>query len=220
MIICTIKPLPELVSMTEAYKKILAVGCGTCATVCLAGGMNEVSLIATALQIARHESGMEIDIRNVVLKRQCERAFVESLEDVAGEFDAILSFGCAAGIRQLVDLYDIPVLSAVNTQFIGMRNADGAWIQSCIGCGQCDTHLTAGYCVLAFCPKNMRNEPCGAETESGMCEVNPAQPCIWNTIYARRRRLGSIVESDAIIPPKKWSESLSKGLRIIPDGWR
>ena len=47
MIVAERKPLDEIKSFIENYNKILIVGCGTCATVCLAGGEAEVKVVAS-----------------------------------------------------------------------------------------------------------------------------------------------------------------------------
>ena len=46
MIVARRKNIPELVDILKGQKKILMLGCGTCVTVCLAGGEREVSINA------------------------------------------------------------------------------------------------------------------------------------------------------------------------------
>jgi len=186
MIVGTTKPIKELIEMTSRYKKILAIGCGTCITVCYAGGEKEVAIASTALRIARKLQGNELQTNEITIKRQCEWEFVEELDDMIDDCDAILSFGCAAGIQSMADRYEtIPVLPGVNTQFIGMVQEQGVWEERCIGCGDCNTHLTGGLCAVTRCPKGLLNEPCGAETDDGMCEVDESQECIWVGIARR-----------------------------------
>jgi len=38
MIVASPKPITELKQIIDGHKKVLFVGCGTCVTVCLAGG--------------------------------------------------------------------------------------------------------------------------------------------------------------------------------------
>jgi len=52
MIVAKRKSIPELVDILKAHKKILVLGCGTCVTVCLAGGEREVSIIAAASNVS------------------------------------------------------------------------------------------------------------------------------------------------------------------------
>ena len=56
MIVAERKKIPELVEILQGHKKILVLGCGTCVTVCLAGGEREVSIISSALRIASNRS--------------------------------------------------------------------------------------------------------------------------------------------------------------------
>ena len=52
MIVAQRKNIPDLLEIVKNHKKILVLGCGTCVTVCLAGGQREVSIIASALRMA------------------------------------------------------------------------------------------------------------------------------------------------------------------------
>ena len=62
MIVAERKSIPELVEILKSHKKILILGCGTCVTVCLAGGEREVSIIASALRIASRVQGLGFEI--------------------------------------------------------------------------------------------------------------------------------------------------------------
>ena len=44
MIVAERKPLDAIIEMLDGQSKVLAVGCGTCVTVCLAGGKKEVEM--------------------------------------------------------------------------------------------------------------------------------------------------------------------------------
>jgi len=52
MIVAQRKNIPDLLAIVEKHRKLLVLGCGTCVTVCLAGGQREVSIIASALRMA------------------------------------------------------------------------------------------------------------------------------------------------------------------------
>ena len=52
MIVAEQKPLDEIKAMIADAEKILILGCGTCVTVCFAGGEKEVSILASQLRMA------------------------------------------------------------------------------------------------------------------------------------------------------------------------
>ncbi len=52
MIVAEQKPLPEIQKMLKGKKKVLAVGCGTCVSVCFSGGQKETRGLASALNTA------------------------------------------------------------------------------------------------------------------------------------------------------------------------
>ncbi len=57
MIVATPKTVTELISIIARHQKVLFVGCGTCVTVCLAGGEREVGIAGYAVRMARKLNG-------------------------------------------------------------------------------------------------------------------------------------------------------------------
>ena len=57
MIVAEQKPLDDLKRMMKGKKKVLAVGCGTCVSVCFSGGKKETSALASALEPAAAVEG-------------------------------------------------------------------------------------------------------------------------------------------------------------------
>ncbi|MEJ2648494.1 MAG: hypothetical protein P8016_08835 [Sedimentisphaerales bacterium] len=55
MIVAQRKKIPEIMDIIKRHKKVLVLGCGTCVTVCLAGGEREVGIMASALRIASRQ---------------------------------------------------------------------------------------------------------------------------------------------------------------------
>ena len=62
MIVASPKPIKELALLTQSHDKILFVGCGTCVTVCLAGGEREVGIASYAVRMARKLAGKPVEI--------------------------------------------------------------------------------------------------------------------------------------------------------------
>ena len=57
MIVAHRKSIPELIEILTGHNNVLVLGCGTCVTVCLAGGQREVGIIASALRMASRLRG-------------------------------------------------------------------------------------------------------------------------------------------------------------------
>ncbi len=52
MIVAERKPIEEIKGFLAGHKRILVLGCGTCVTVCLAGGEREVTTLASVLRLS------------------------------------------------------------------------------------------------------------------------------------------------------------------------
>ncbi len=57
MIVAEQKNLDEVKGMLGEAEKVLVVGCGTCVTVCFAGGAREAAITATSLRMATKLDG-------------------------------------------------------------------------------------------------------------------------------------------------------------------
>jgi len=144
MIVAERKPFDEIKDMVSRYKKVLTVGCGTCVAVCLAGGSKEVETLNAELNLAFGKDGVELGA--VTVERQCDMEFLDELESKAGEYDALLSMACGAGIQFLAQRFpDKPVLPAVNTSFIGV-NLDVGWYEE--KCRACQLYWCESGCGL------------------------------------------------------------------------
>lgn len=80
MIVAQQKPLVQIKAMVADCQKILVVGCGTCVTVCMAGGEKEVGILGSCLRMALRLDGKEPEITEACIQRQCEWEFVEELK--------------------------------------------------------------------------------------------------------------------------------------------
>ena len=216
MIVASRKPLAELKRVLAPHDKVLFVGCGTCVTVCLAGGEREVGLTAYAMRMARKLDGHPLEIEQVTIERQCENEFIETLAAPADRNQAILSFACGAGVQALAERFPKkPVYTALNTQFLGILEEQAVWTEKCLGCGDCVLSDFGGICPVTRCAKRMLNGPCGGSTEKH-CEVaDPERPCAWQLIYQRLEAIGQLDKLERIFPPKDWRPSWNAGARKI-----
>ncbi len=216
MIVADQKPIEDIKEMLRGKKKVLAVGCGTCVTVCFAGGKREVDVLSSALRMATKLDDEPVQIDETVVQRQCEKEFIEHLGEQLDEYDAILSLGCGVGVQTLADLYpNTRVLPALNTKFMGGPSEQGVWVELCQGCGNCMLEYTGGICPISQCAKQLMNGPCGGTGKDGRCEVDPDTPCAWFNIWERMDQLGIQDELMQIQPAKDWSSSRDGGRRRI-----
>ena len=215
MIVAERKKIPELLNIVGAHKKILVLGCGTCVTVCLAGGEREVGIISSALRIASRLQGLDLAVEELTIERQCDNVFIEQAADAIERNEAVLSLGCGAGVQAIAERYRTkPVYAGLDTTFIGILEEQGIWTEKCAACGSCVLHEYGGVCPVTRCAKRMLNGPCGGSRED-RCEVRPELPCAWQLIYARLKEIGQVDRLRRMAPPKNWHRSHDGGQRII-----
>jgi len=211
MIVAERKPLEEIEKEIEGCKKILVAGCGTCVTVCMAGGEKEVGVLASMLRMRAQMKGEELEVVEATVQRQCDREYVEELRAKAEGFDAILSMGCGVGVNYSTEVLDsVRVLPALDTRFYGANVDEGIWSERCAGCGECIVAATEGICPIARCSKSILNGPCGG-SQDGKCEVDPEVDCAWQLIYERMEKLGRLDRLEEVMPPKDWSKGRDGG---------
>jgi len=216
MIVADRKTVREIRDMIKNHKRVLLVGCGTCVTVCLAGGEREVGILGAAVRMALKLDGhADVVVDQCTIERQCEDAFIDVLAQRAPEYDAIVSLGCGAGVQALAERFtNTPVYPGLNTQFMGILESQGVWTEKCSGCGNCRLGQFAGICPITRCAKHLLNGPCGGSRD-GKCEVNQNLDCAWQLIHDRGGRLGIAGQFDEITPPHDWSTGLDGGPRKV-----
>ncbi len=215
MIVAEQKPLEEIRSLIGETKKVLVVGCGTCVTVCFAGGAREAAIVAASLRMASKLDGHEKAVADVTIQRQCEWEYLDEIADQVREVDVVLSLGCGVGVQALAERYpDAIVVPGLNTAFMGLPLEQGVWAERCAACGQCLLGLTGGICPIARCSKQLLNGPCGGSSK-GKCEVNPEIDCAWQLIYDKLKAQGRLQLLLEITPPKDWRTSRDGGPRKI-----
>jgi len=209
------KPLEEVVEMVRDYSRVLVAGCDGCVTVCEAGGLKEVKVLASALRLFFNQADAPKQIDETSLTRQCDKEYLATISDKIDGYDAVLSLACGCGIQFMADMYTTkPVFPGVDTTFLGVTEERGVYAERCQACGRCILADTGGVCPIARCSKRMLNGPCGG-SDKGKCEVNPEMPCGWQLIYERLKTLGQLDRFEKPVTPKDWTTSRDGGVRKI-----
>ncbi len=215
MIVAEQKPLEEIKTLIGDAQKVLVVGCGTCVTVCFAGGSREAAIVASSLRMSSKLDGKEKAVTDVTVQRQCEWEYLDAIAEQVGAVDIVLSLGCGIGVQAIVEHFpDAWVVPGLNTTFMGLPLEQGVWAERCAACGNCVLGLTGGICPIARCSKSLLNGPCGG-SEAGHCEINPDVPCAWQLIYDRLSKMDRLDVLLEIQPPKDWRTSRDGGPRKI-----
>jgi ferredoxin len=188
MIVASPKPVTELKQLIDRHKKVLFVGCGTCVTVCLAGGEREVGIAGYATRMARKLAGQPIELEQVTIERQCENEFIKDLAAPIERCEAVVSFGCGAGVQAIAERFpNKPVYAGLNTNFLGILEEQAVWTEKCMACGDC---MLAEF--------------------GGICPVTR-----WQLIYKRLSAIGQLDRLEKIQPPKNWSLAWFGGARKL-----
>ncbi len=215
MIVAEQKPLEEIKGLLGEAKRVLIVGCGTCVTVCFAGGEKEAGILGSLLRMSAKMEDDDRDVGEVTVQRQCEWEYLDAIRDRVAEADIVLSLGCGVGVQALAERYpDAVVIPGLNTKFMGLPLEQGVWEERCAACGQCILGLTGGICPIARCSKQLLNGPCGGSSK-GKCEVNQEIECAWQLIYDKLKAQGRLDLIMEITPPKDWRTSRDGGPRKI-----
>ena len=215
MIIAEQKPLEEIRRLIAPYDRVLILGCGTCMTVCFAGGEKEVSFLHPALRLAQARSGDGAhSFSELTVKRQCDMEYLDTIVDQVAEIDAVLSLACGVGVQAVAERFPyIPVLPGVNTSFLGMAKEWGVWDERCAACGDCRLAETAGICPITSCTKGILNGPCGG-SKNGKCEVSKDMDCAWVLIYKRLESQGHLEKMRRYYPPRNF-RAIPRPRRIV-----
>jgi ferredoxin len=215
LIVAEQKDLEKIRRMIGPYERVLILGCGTCVTVCGAGGEREVSLLHSALRVAQTKIGNgRHTFSEYTLKRQCDPEFLEALIDKVEDVDAVLSLGCGIGVQAIAERFsNLPVLPGVNTSFMGMAREWGIWDERCSACGDCRLEDTAGICPITRCTKGILNGPC-AGVKNGKCEASKDMDCAWILIYKRLENLRELENMRRYYPPRNF-RAIPRPRRIV-----
>jgi ferredoxin len=215
MIVAEQKPLNEIKQLVGAAKNVLVVGCGTCVTVCFAGGSREAAILAASLRMASKLEGGPKAVSDVTVQRQCEWEYLDGIAEQVKESELVVSLGCGIGVQAIAEHFPEKwVVPALNTSFLGLPTEQGIWVERCAACGDCVLGLTGGICPIARCSKSLLNGPCGGSVD-GHCEIDPEVACAWQLIYDRLSSMGRLEFMTEIQPAKNWRTSRDGGPRKI-----
>lgn len=218
MIVAEQKPFEEIKAKIANANKVLVLGCGTCVTVCFAGGEKEVGVLASALRMATKIDGNAKQIDEAMVQRQCEWEYLDTLKDKIGEYDLVLSLGCGVGVQAIAEHFpNVRVAPGLNTAFLGLPVEQGVWAERCAACGNCILDLTGGICPIARCSKSLLNGPCGG-SDNGKCELSGKDKtidCAWDMIVRKLMERGELDKLLEIQPAKNWQTSRDGGPRRI-----
>ena len=215
MIVGEQKSLDGIMELLGDAQKVLVVGCGTCVTVCFAGGEKEVGILASELRMKSKLDGHPVEVDEVTVQRQCEWEYIDPLAGQLVAYDVVLSLACGIGVQAMNERFpDAITLPGLNTTFLGLPQEQGVWEERCQACGDCILGLTVGICPIARCSKQLLNGPCGG-SQNGVCEIDSDLSCAWHLIWERGERLGRLEQLLEYQPPKDWSKSRDGGPRKI-----
>jgi ferredoxin len=209
------KSLEEIQALLGDAEKVLVVGCGTCVTVCFAGGSREAQILSSSLRMASKLNGHPQDVTDVTVQRQCEWEYLDEIEKEIADADIVLSLACGIGVQAIAEHFpNTWVVPGLNTTFLGIPLEQGVWEERCAACGDCILGLTGGICPIARCSKSLLNGPCGG-SEDGHCEIDPDVPCAWQLIFDRLTSMGKQDVLLELQKPKNWQVSRDGGPRKI-----
>ncbi len=213
MIVGKQKPFDEIWHMIKGYRNVLIFGCNTCVAVCHEGGNKEAEILASLLRMKAKQEGVDMEIRDGGIERQCEHEFFESATQQIEWADAVLSIACGAGIQFTAEKWPKKtILPGLNTTFIGVVERPGMFTERCAMCGDCILHLTGGLCPIARCSKSIMHGPCGGSAK-GKCEISKEVDCIWDMIVKKKMQEGRLGDLIQMKPTKDWRTARDGGPR-------
>jgi len=223
MIVGERKPFSEIMSMVEDFSKILIVGCGSCVTICMAGGEEEVTILGSQLRLAFQKNKKDVEVEEAMALRQCDDEYMNepALIEKVKKADIVISMACGVGVQhanaffnRIVQDKPIKVIPGLNTTFMGANLDVGIWEERCVGCGDCVLEKTGGICPITRCAKSLLNGPCGGSS-NGKCEINKDTECAWHLIVERLEALGELDRIKPVEMYKDWRSSHDGGPRKI-----
>ncbi|MBN1227354.1 MAG: hypothetical protein JXA79_10200, partial [Deltaproteobacteria bacterium] len=96
MIVAERKPFSEILSMVENFSKIIVLGCGSCVTICMAGGEEEVKILASQLRLVFKKEKKDVEVEEFMALRQCDDEYMDdpTLIEKVRDADVVVSMAC------------------------------------------------------------------------------------------------------------------------------
>jgi ferredoxin len=211
MIVAEQKPLDEILASTAGASSVLVLGCGTCVTVCFAGGDKEAEILASSLRMKSQLADAPLDVTHLTVQRQCEWEYLDTAADKIRSSGCVVSLACGIGAQAIVERFpEARMVPGLNTRFYGLPTMQGVWEERCAGCGDCVLEYTDGICPVARCSKHLLNGPCGG-SHDGKCEVGTTTECAWHLIVERMKTLGHLERLSEPHEPKNWRAASDGG---------
>lgn len=189
MIISQQKALADILESLGDKRSAFLIGCAKCATVCKAGGEEEVWQMQEALIAA----GITVT-GSVIIDEACHMLRVSrdlrSKQQMVDEAEALLVMACGAGVQSVAAVAPQKTVAALDSMFLGNIRRFGQFEQKCSLCGECLLSEFAGICPITACPKGMLNGPCGG-MDAGHCETDSEAECAWAQIFTRLQETGN-----------------------------
>ena len=200
MIVTRKKDMARVRGYLEGCERLVIIGCSECAAVCRTGGSEQVSEMKEAL-------GDRKVLATISIESPCDKRItsrdLKRLSKELGEADAVVALTCGSGSQAIAEVTSKPVVTALDTGFLGMVERLGHFLERCSHCGDCLLNDTAGICPVTRCPKSLRNGPC--EGVAGTrCDVDDEQECVWHLIYRELERTGRGDRFTAYHEPPDW----------------
>ena len=211
MIVAEQKPLAEIMDRAAGAPKVLVLGCGTCVTVCFAGGEKEAEILASSMRMKSQLAEAPAEVTHATVQRQCEWEYLDSVADQIRGAGTVVSLACGVGAQAIVERFpEVRMVPGLNTRFYGLPTVQGVWEERCAGCGDCVLDYTEGICPVARCSKSLMNGPCGG-SHDGKCEVDASIECAWHLIVERMKSLGTLDRLAEPRAPKNWRAARDGG---------
>jgi len=207
------KSQEKVINALRGYDRVFIAGCGTCATMCRTGGVDEVGKMAKDLK----EAGKLIT-GTLVIPTACDTLTHECLSQNKQALDdaqVVLVMSCAFGVQTVAEYAGRPVQPALDTLFFGLETSPGNFSEVCLQCGECILAQTGGICPVTSCHKGLLNGPCGG-TNDGKCEIGNDIDCAWTLVYERLKNMDRLDLMANFNKAKNW-QAMPKPGRVVID---